>query len=108
MASESAPASGWSLVTGRSKPAALTVEGTSDPCPLSTCEGIAMVSDQLTPRVTAYAAAASAAAEKAALQFIRPYPYLDCAAGHGQDSIDSFFSILESKMAVNLVAHRAI
>jgi hypothetical protein len=63
-----------------------------------------MVSDQLVPRVTEYAAATSAAAEKAALQFISPCPYLDCAAGPSQDSIDWLFSILESKVAVNLAA----
>ena len=107
-ASESAPPSGWSLVAGRSKPASLTFAGTSDPLPPSTCEGIAMVSDQLAPRVTAYAAAPSAAAEKAALQLISPYPYLDCAAGPSQDSIDCFFSILESKRAVNLLARRSL
>jgi len=84
------PPSGWSLVAGRSKPASLTVAGTSDPFPPSTCEGIVMVSDQLAPRGTRYAAATSAAAAIAALQFISLACISDRAAGPGQDSVDSF------------------
>jgi hypothetical protein len=107
-ASESVSPSGWSLVAGRSKPSPFTLAGTSDPFPPSTCEGSVIVSGQLAPRVTAYAAATSAAAENAALQFISPRPCLDCAAGPGQSSIHQFLSIVESKAAVNLLARRSI